>query len=61
MVASPDYLGRKGTPKSFDDLSQREALIYAVPRYRDKWPLKENGVRKNQHGFACRIQQWRYC
>ncbi|UXI66830.1 LysR family transcriptional regulator [Tahibacter amnicola] len=37
LAASPDYLARRGTPRTFDDLRDHDALLYRGPNALLKW------------------------
>ncbi len=40
LVASPDYLARRGTPKTPDDLDQHDCLRFSFRRSVDGWPFR---------------------
>jgi len=45
LVASPEYLGRKGTPGSLDELAQHELLAWQAPDTDPRaWPLRKGGT-----------------
>jgi DNA-binding transcriptional LysR family regulator len=47
LVASPQYLARKGTPRTLDDLQDHHALLYRGPNALLKWHgLDEDGWRE---------------
>lgn len=39
LVAAPDYLERRGTPQTMDDLSDHDLLSFSYARSVDPWPL----------------------
>lgn len=43
LVASPDYLARRGTPKSPDDLDAHDCLRFSFRRTVDSWPFRIGG------------------
>lgn len=52
LVASPDYLGRRGTPQSPDDLDKHDCLRFSFRRSVDSWPFRIAGkvVHRPVHG-----------
>ncbi|EDM64871.1 MAG: LysR family transcriptional regulator [Moritella sp.] len=40
IVASPDYLARRGIPKQTNDLSTHETIGFSGPKILNHWPLK---------------------
>jgi len=40
IVASPDYLSRRGIPKQTSDLSTHETIGFSGPKILNHWPLK---------------------
>ncbi|MEZ8826547.1 LysR substrate-binding domain-containing protein [Vibrio amylolyticus] len=40
IVASPDYLARRGLPKQTSDLSTHETIGFSGPKILNHWPLK---------------------
>lgn len=54
LVASPDYLARRGTPATPDDLAGHECLRFSFRRSVDSWPFRVKGKlvqRPVQGGF----------
>ena len=45
LVASPDYLARRGTPKHPDDLAAHDLITFNFSRHRDEWPMLVDGER----------------
>lgn len=43
LVASPDYLARRGTPTTPDDLAAHECLRFSFRRSVDSWPFRVKG------------------
>lgn len=43
LVASPDYLARRGTPRYPDDLDAHECLRFSFRRSIDSWPFRVDG------------------
>lgn len=43
IVASPSYLGRRGTPRRIEDLSRHNCLGFNFRRAAPVWPLRESG------------------
>jgi DNA-binding transcriptional LysR family regulator len=43
VVAAPDYLKRRGTPKSLSDLTQHNLISFNFERIREGWPFRESG------------------
>lgn len=43
IVASPDYLSRKGIPQKPKDLLEHDVVGFTRPAYINKWPLKIEG------------------
>lgn len=43
LVASPDYLARRGTPKEPDDLDAHDCLRFSFRRSVDSWPFRVDG------------------
>lgn len=48
VVASPDYLARRGTPRSPADLAEHDALIYSTVQGDARWHFTHVGAE--QHG-----------
>jgi len=47
LVASPDYLKRRGSPASLDELVLHDCLLYVLGgRVYDRWSFPANGVRR---------------
>jgi DNA-binding transcriptional LysR family regulator len=46
LVASPDYLYRRGSPQSVKDLQDHNCIIDTVPGYRDRWPIKDESSKR---------------
>ncbi len=40
IVASPDYLSRRGVPKSVSDLNVHDTIGFTTPKALNAWPLK---------------------
>lgn len=50
LVASPEYLRRRGHPASLDELAQHDCLLYLVRnRVYDKWAFVAGGQRRVVH------------
>jgi len=47
IVASPDYLKRKGSPKQVGDLAQHDCIAYSLLPTPTLWSFYKNGVRTN--------------
>lgn len=45
LVASPDYLARRGTPQHPDDLAGHDLITFNFSRQSDAWPFKIAGER----------------
>ena len=45
VVASPDYLKRKGCPKQADDLAQHDCIAYSLLPTPTQWVFYKDGVR----------------
>jgi DNA-binding transcriptional LysR family regulator len=43
LVASPDYLARRGTPQTPDDLDGHDCLRFSFRRSVDSWPFRVKG------------------
>ncbi len=43
MIASPAYLGQRGTPKRIADLSKHQALVYSSVQGDDRWNVTPPG------------------
>ncbi|MFY1972937.1 LysR substrate-binding domain-containing protein, partial [Achromobacter dolens] len=43
LSASPDYLARRGTPRSLQDLTQHDGLVYSHLATEDMWTLMDKG------------------
>ncbi|MBJ7499528.1 MAG: LysR family transcriptional regulator [Sphingopyxis sp.] len=43
LVASPDYLARRGTPRTPDDLDAHDCLRFSFRRSVDSWPFRIGG------------------
>ena len=54
VVASPDYLARRGTPASPADLDAHDLITFNFARICDEWPFLEAGRRLSRpvHGRA---------
>jgi len=52
LVASPDYLARRGTPQAPDDLEAHDCLRFSFRRSVDSWPFLLGGktVQRPVHG-----------
>lgn len=50
VVASPDYIERKGRPEKLKDLSEHDLLTLAA-RHKDTWSLRA-GKRQAEHDFV---------
>lgn len=52
LVASPDYLARRGTPLTPDDLDAHDCLRFSFRRSVDSWPFRVGGkvVQRPVHG-----------
>lgn len=52
LVASPDYLARRGTPATPDDLDAHDCLRFSFRRSVDSWPFRISGkvVQRPVHG-----------
>lgn len=52
LVASPDYLARRGTPRTPDDLEGHDCLRFSFRRSVDSWPFRIDGkiVHRPVHG-----------
>ena len=52
LIASPDYLARRGTPVTPDDLDAHDCLRFSFRRSVDSWPFRINGktVQRPVHG-----------
>lgn len=52
LVASPDYLARRGTPQVPDDLDAHDCLRFSFRRSVDSWPFRIGGriVHRPVHG-----------
>lgn len=52
LVASPDYLARRGTPQTPDDLDAHDCLRFSFRRSVDSWPFRIGGriVQRPVHG-----------
>ena len=47
VVASPDYLQRKGCPKRADDLTQHDCIAYSLLPTPTQWVFYKKGVRSS--------------
>lgn len=45
LVASPDYLARRGTPQHPDDLAAHDLITFNFARHCDEWPFLIGGER----------------
>ncbi|WP_297511407.1 LysR family transcriptional regulator [uncultured Caulobacter sp.] len=54
LVASPDYLARRGAPAHPDALASHELVVFNFARHCDQWPFLEAGRRTSRpvHGTA---------
>jgi DNA-binding transcriptional LysR family regulator len=43
VVASPDYLKRRGSPKCLAELAEHNLISFNFERIRDGWPFRESG------------------
>ena len=43
LVASPDYLARRGRPRRVADLARHELLVQRAPGHQPRWPLSPRG------------------
>jgi DNA-binding transcriptional LysR family regulator len=43
MMASPDYIARRGAPETVEDLARHEVLGFTQPESLNLWPLKHAG------------------
>lgn len=52
LIASPDYLTRRGTPQTPDDLDAHDCLRFSFRRSVDSWPFRIGGkiVHRPVHG-----------
>jgi DNA-binding transcriptional LysR family regulator len=52
LIASPDYLARRGTPNTPDDLDAHDCLRFSFRRSIDSWPFRIGGkiVQRPVHG-----------
>jgi LysR family transcriptional regulator, regulator for bpeEF and oprC len=44
LYAAPDYLKRRGTPRTPDDLAGHDLLVFVTGNTRTSWPLSRDGV-----------------
>ncbi|MEM6819201.1 MAG: LysR family transcriptional regulator [Pseudomonadota bacterium] len=47
VAASKSYLDRHGTPKHPKDLRDHNCIVDHVAAFRNQWPMRESGSRKN--------------
>jgi len=47
VVASPDYIQRKGCPKQVEDLTQHDCIAYSLLPTPTQWSFYKNGVRSS--------------
>ncbi len=47
LVASPDYLDRRGSPLCVKDLQDHNCIVDTVPGYRDRWPVKDESSKRD--------------
>ena len=47
VVASPDYIKRRGCPKRAEDLMQHDCVVYSLLPMPTQWDFYKNGVRSN--------------
>ncbi len=47
LVASPEYLRVHGSPAHLSDLAGHNCLVDTVPRYGDRWPLRDASFKKH--------------
>ncbi len=47
VVASPDYLKRRGQPKQVEDLAQHDCIAYSLLPAPSQWVFYKNGVRSS--------------
>lgn len=54
LVAAPDYLARRGTPRHPDDLAGHDLVVFNFARHCDAWPFLVDGTRvwRAAHGRA---------
>jgi DNA-binding transcriptional LysR family regulator len=45
LVASPDYLKRRGTPVAPDDLRDHDCVLFRARGGRARWPLRRDGTK----------------
>lgn len=52
LIASPDYLAHRGTPRTPDDLEAHDCLRFSFRRSIDSWPFRMGGktVQRPVHG-----------
>lgn len=48
VVASPDYIARKGRPQTPDALQGHDGIVFAIPRFREGWMFREDPSAKVQ-------------
>lgn len=46
VVASPDYLARRGTPRTLDDLADHDLISFNFARHCDGWPFTMSDGRR---------------
>lgn len=47
VIASPDYIKRKGCPKQAEDLAQHDCITYSLLPMPTQWDFYKNGVRSS--------------
>lgn len=55
LFASPEYLARRGVPRSPEELSQHELLVFSAGGHRAGWRL-ERGAEKRRIDAAARLR-----
>ncbi len=56
MVAAPGYLRRRGTPRSPDDLSQHDSLVYSTAQADASWRLRTPAGQYRSVVLAARLR-----
>ncbi len=46
LVAAPDYIARRGLPKTIDDLQNHDCIVDLTPSHGSRWPLKDGRGRR---------------
>lgn len=47
VCAAPSYVAKYGVPKTPEELSEHNCLLYSPPSYRDQWSFTRNGVKQD--------------